>query len=104
METLHSRAMPHVFEEVAPQLKLICQELDKNLKRTKNRRPTKSPATDNPSMEERFGGKVGKANFTILCGEVDNLYKSPKRSKRKKRKSRRNFGAGTTATVQTSIA
>lgn len=94
----HSRAISRVFEEAMQKFKEVRQKLDSlNLERTKPKSkrmrvkmgsaPHVEPV-DNPPMEG-LGGKAGKTHYPIQIGEVNNLYKSAKRSKRRKQKSRK---------------
>lgn len=91
---LHSRAISDVFEEAAPQFKEMRQKLDAlNLERTEPKDKSIQRNMNSDSIEridnapaEGLGGKAGKTHFEILVGEVDNLYKSQKRSKRRKHK------------------
>lgn len=85
-KVLHSQALTRLFEEAEPRFKEIRQRLNvMNLERTLPKQkkklfpPTMHKPAYNPSMEG-LAGKAGKTIYVIQVGEVENLYKSSKKS------------------------
>ena len=85
----HSQALSRIFEESEPHFRAIRQQLNNlSLERTlpkvkscKRKHPSSSHQlpVDNPNMDG-LAGKAGKSSFAIQVGEVNNLYKSSKKS------------------------
>lgn len=84
----HSHILSKLFEEAGPQFQAIRQQLNNlSLERTqpkekslKRRAPASvSQPVNNPNLDGMMG-KAGKSSYPILVGEVNNLYKSSKKS------------------------
>ena len=85
----HSQALSKLFEEAEPRFRTIRQELNKlslertlpKIKSNKRKNPSSSHQlpVNNPNMDG-LAGKAGKSSFVIQVGEVNNLYKSSKKS------------------------
>lgn len=84
----HSRALTRLFQEAGPQFQVIRQQLNNlSLERTQpkeksfKRRATASvnQPVNNPNLDGMMG-KAGKSSYLVHVGEVNNLYKSSKKS------------------------
>jgi DNA-nicking Smr family endonuclease len=88
-KVLHSQALSRLFDEAEPSFRAIRQQLnnltlertlpkEKSFKRKApfsiQQQPVESPNT------EGLAGKAGKTSYVIQVGEVNNLYKSSKKS------------------------
>ncbi|KAL7506915.1 hypothetical protein ACHAXN_004143 [Cyclotella atomus] len=86
----HSQVLSKLFEEAEPQFKVIRQQLnnltmERTLPKTKSLERKASSSTQqqlvfNPNTEG-LAGKAGKTSYVIHVGEVNNLYKSSKKSR-----------------------
>ncbi|KAL3791738.1 hypothetical protein HJC23_007505 [Cyclotella cryptica] len=85
----HSQALSELFEEVEPKFRAIRQRLntlalERTVPKSKSSKMTPTPRVQpvfNANMSG-VGGKAGRSSYVIQVGEVDNLYKSSKKSTR----------------------
>ncbi|KAL7506917.1 hypothetical protein ACHAXN_004145 [Cyclotella atomus] len=86
----HSQVLSKLFDEAGPTFRAIRQRLNRlSLERTLPKRKvseqqpfiaTKQIPVNNPNTEG-LAGKAGKTSYVIHVGEVNNLYKSSKKSR-----------------------
>ena len=85
----HSQALSKLFEEAEPKFKAIRQQLnnlalERSLPKERSFKRRAAPLSEqqlvhNPNMDG-LAGKAGKSSYVIQVGEVNNLYKSSKKS------------------------
>jgi DNA-nicking Smr family endonuclease len=86
-KVLHSHALSRLFDEAGPHFRAIRKRLnnltlERTLPKEKVSAMKQTPPTQpvmNPNMVG-IAGKAGKTSYSILVGEIDNLYKSSKKS------------------------
>jgi DNA-nicking Smr family endonuclease len=83
----HSQFLSKLFEEVEPRFRAIRQRLNTlALERTspkeKSPKLTSTPPAEEAVYSANVGGKAGRSSYVIQVGEVNNLYKSSKKTNR----------------------